>query len=73
MSSQQYEFFVRLLKEIFKGEWILFLFEFPLSQQVLWGATIKDIMQSKEFVFNENERAIYVDTTEQKQPNSVFV
>jgi len=52
------------LKEIFKGEWILFLFEFPLSQQVLWGATIKDIMQSKEFVFNENERAIYVDTTE---------
>jgi len=30
----------------------------------LWGATIKDIMQSKEFVFNENERAIYVDTTE---------
>jgi len=43
---------------------ILFLFGFPLSQQVLWGATIKDIMQSKEFVFNENERAIYVDTTE---------
>jgi len=57
-------YFCGLLKEIFKGEWILFLFGFPLSQQVLWGATIKDIMQSKEFVFNENERAIYVDTTE---------